>query len=362
MATATAATAVLMARQILVLLLLIPCCYAAAVQQIPTVPLALLQHAADPGTYMPMAGLGMGNIGTYGHNAYAAVNATASMLAIGGRRTDAADSYGCEPGIGLAMRRAGLCQGSERSSIFIGSKIGPGGLSFPLGHDEAINQVKGIVANYSCGGHVDLVLIHWPFNYGPCSYHGPKPSIPTTDPLCDTAKPQYSESGCRISTWKGLVAMWKAGLTRAVGVSNFNSTHMQELKDAGLPLPAVNQVSWFPGIYNMTGGGDSPTTNTETKGELLAWCKKHGVLLNGYSPFLGPGGAGKLFADPKIKAIAEAHNSTSAQVVLNWHYQLGVATNPMAQDPTYQRADLDYFSFNLTDSEVQVLNYFKPTL
>jgi len=312
---------------------------------------------------MPMAGLGMGNIGHYGSNAYAATNATASMLAMGGRRTDAADSYGCEPGIGLAMNRAGLCDQSTRSSVFIGTKIGPGGLSFPLGHDEAINQVKGIVANYSCGSpaRVDLVLIHWPFNYGPCSYPGPKPSIPTTDPLCDTAKSQYSESGCRISTWRGLVAVWQAGLTRAIGVSNFNSTHMQELEDAGLPLPAVNQVSWYPGIYNLTGGGDSPTTNTETKGELLKWCKKHGVLLNGYSPFLGPQGAGKLFADPKLKAIASTHNSTTAQVVLNWNYQLGVATNPMAQEPAYQRADLDYFGFNLTKSEVQVLNYFVPT-
>lgn len=202
MAAAGAATtaAVLMARQLLLLLLVLPSCHAAAVPQIPTVPRALLQNAADPGTYIPMAGLGMGNIGKYGHNAYAAVNAIASMLTFGGRRTDAADSYGCEPGIGLAMRRAGIFQWPARSSIFIGSKIGPGGLPFPLGHDEAIDQVKGIVANYSCGSHVDLVLIHWPLKCGPCSYHGPKPSILTTDPLCDTAKPQYSESSCRIST------------------------------------------------------------------------------------------------------------------------------------------------------------------
>ena len=117
-------------------LLLLCCCAAstaAAVPPIPEVPSTLLQNAADPGTYMPMAGLGMGNIGDYGSNAYAALNATASMLAIGGRRTDAADSYGCEPGIGLAMRRAGLCEGATRGSIFIESKIGPGeGLKRPI--------------------------------------------------------------------------------------------------------------------------------------------------------------------------------------------------------------------------------------
>ena len=37
----------------------------AAVPQIPPVPRALLKNAADPGVYMPMAGLGMGNIGEH---------------------------------------------------------------------------------------------------------------------------------------------------------------------------------------------------------------------------------------------------------------------------------------------------------
>ena len=252
------------------------------------------------------------------------------MAAMGGRRTDSADSYGDEPGIGLAFRQSGLCGGGgQRSSAFIGSKVGPGGLPWPLGFNESQAQVRGIVANYSCGGHVDLVLIHWPTNYGPCSYPGPKPSIPTTDPLCDTARPEYSGSGCRVSTWKGLIATWRAGLTRAIGVSNFNTTHLKELKAAGLTLPAVNQVAWFPGIYNRTQGGDSPR-NTETFGELLAWCRTHGVLVNGYSPFQGPGGAGKMFADPALKKIAARHSTSPAQVVLNWHYQLGIATNPMA--------------------------------
>ena len=144
--------------------------------------------------------------------------------------------------------------------------------------------------------------------------------------------------------------MWKAGLTRSIGVSNFNSTHMQELANAGLPLPSVyffkhcievirvqlgetvllgptlacrqpgvlvpgnlESNCWYalpkhdkhtPNVcptctqhtpntraQHMPNtcstpdaclvGGDSPKTNTETKGELLAWCKKRGILVNG---------------------------------------------------------------------------------
>jgi 2,5-diketo-D-gluconate reductase A len=47
-----------------------------------------------------------------------------------------------------------------------------------------------------------------------------------------------------------MVAAMRMGLARAVGVSNFNSTNMQDLRDAGLPLPAANQIEWNPGIVS----------------------------------------------------------------------------------------------------------------
>ena len=63
----------------------------------------------------------------------------------GGRRTDSADSYGDEPGIGLAMREWMNTTGSQRSELFIGSKIGPGGLAFPLGFNESQNQARRMI-------------------------------------------------------------------------------------------------------------------------------------------------------------------------------------------------------------------------
>jgi len=112
----------------------------------------LLQNAADPDVYMPLAGGGFGNIGTYGKNAFAAYNSTLSFLKLGGRRTDSADSYGDERGMGLAMIDFMKVSGSERKDFFIESKIGPGGLAFPLGYNESINQAKYILANYSNSG------------------------------------------------------------------------------------------------------------------------------------------------------------------------------------------------------------------
>jgi 2,5-diketo-D-gluconate reductase A len=188
----------------------------------PVVPGVVLKNAADTGMVFPATGLGtgcaIGGCNVAAPQPDASLNMSKQWLRIGGRRFDGADSYGIEPGIGLAIQQSGL----QRSEVFIVSKTGPGGLAWPLGYNETIAQAEQIVANYSTG-YVDLLLIHWPTNYGPCSYHGPTPSIPTTDPACDTSLRSYSATGCRLSTWRALVVVWKRGLAKAIGVSNFVS-------------------------------------------------------------------------------------------------------------------------------------------
>src|SRR5262249_46561820 len=60
--------------------------------------------------------------------------------------------------------------------------------------------------------YVDLYLIHAPF-----------------------------ERDQRIAQWRGLVELRRQGKARAIGVSNFSIEHIEELKAAGLPVPAANQ-------------------------------------------------------------------------------------------------------------------------
>jgi len=330
----------------------------------PGQPSVVLQNAADANVAMPLAGLGMPCGPTYACS-IDAYQATKTFLALGGRRTDSADSYaGAEPGIGRAMREWMVGGGSPRSDLFIVSKAGPGGACFPMGYNESIQQARTIIDYYnqvSVQGsanitQLDLLLVHWPVNYGPC---GPLPkgaTIPTTDVLCDNALPTYDEAGCRLSTWRGMLQAHRMGLTRAVGVSNFNSSEMQALADAGLPLPAVNQVNWQPGFLDVSKPAVNPYpvagAGGETWGGLLVWCQEHGVLLNGYSPFGGRGST-KWFNQTDIVAVAAAHNISTAQAILRWNVQLGVAVNPMATNPAYQAENLDLFNFgNLTEVEM----------
>jgi diketogulonate reductase-like aldo/keto reductase len=119
-----------------------------------------LKNAAQPNTMYPAVGMGTGcNIG--GCNAaapqpMAALNMSLLWLSLGGRRFDGADSYGIEPGIGEAIKQSKV----PRKDVFIVSKTGPGGLAWPLGYNETIQQVHEIVANYSTT-YVDLMLVHW---------------------------------------------------------------------------------------------------------------------------------------------------------------------------------------------------------
>jgi|EP01043_Picozoa_sp_COSAG02_P014793 diketogulonate reductase-like aldo/keto reductase len=333
-----------------------------------------LRNAADPGVVMPYAGLGMPCGPTYqcGQSAY---EGTLTFLALGGRHTDSADSYtGAEPGIGLAMREwmAGDAA-NRREDLFIASKIGPGGACWPLGYNESINQAKMILDYYNQLPspmptpnitQLDLLLIHWPINCGPCavgSAHGHCPrTIPTTDPACDVAQPTYDEKGCRISTWRGMIVAWKLGLTRSIGVSNWKTTEMQDLKDAGLPLPSVTQIQWTPGWLQPT-KKFTPYNNNETFSQVRAWCDEHGVLVTGYSPFGGNGHAGATFANPSIQAVATRHNVSAAQVVLRWNVQLGIPVIPQATNPTYQAENLDIFGFTLSASEMECIGTLSPS-
>jgi diketogulonate reductase-like aldo/keto reductase len=290
----------------------------------------------------------------------AALNMSLMWLSLGGRRFDGADSYGIEPGIGEAIKMSGV----PRKEVFIVSKTGPGGLAWPLGYNETKQQVQEIVANYSTT-YVDLMLVHWPVNYGPCADKGPPRgrSIPTTDQACDTALPTYSEKTCRLNTWKAMVEMYNKGLVKAIGVSNYNTTHLQEIIDASLPLPSLNQVSFSP-HHGLNKKGCTPSTAEggpgETCGDLMAFCKKHSIVFNGYSPFGGAGAARTLLTEPPIVAIAKAHNTSSAQVVLNWQWALGVPVNPEASSPQYQKENLDIFRFKLSAAEMDTLNKYPP--
>ncbi len=101
--------------------------------------------------------------------------------------------------------------------------------------------------------------------------------------------------------------------------------HLQEIIDAKLPLPSVNQCPYNPHLYSA-------------QAELLAMCKKHNIVFNSYSPLGIPdlhkylGQEHSLVQDPKLEPLAKKHGLSPAQILLAWQAGIGgmvrVSTQP----------------------------------
>ena len=334
-------------------------------------PSIALHNAAAPGMTMGASGLGTGGAGCYNESSdqLASFNASLSWLRLGGRRFDGAISYACDRGIGAAVAASGV----PRAEVFLTSKVGPGGVPFALGYNETLAQAARILSDLRTK-YVDLLLVHEPFSYWPTPDAAAR--APSTDPACAVGGGRYSERECRLSTWRAMVTLFDSGAARAIGVSNWNSTHILELEAAGLPLPAVNQVEFSPLHQGGGGGGcncghstsratpncgDSPAENAETCAALRSFLGHKRIAFNSYSPFGGGGNAtSALLSDGRLRAIAQAHNASAAQVILNWQWAKGILVNPEASSAKYQEENLHFHGFELTAVEVGVLDRWKP--
>jgi len=251
--------------------------------------------------------------------------ALATYLQLGGRRIDSSDSYHSQAVAAQALRAAGL----PRAGFFFTSKVGP---YLALGAAEAAAQFAGVLAATGLA-YVDLLLIHWP-SCVPADGGSACPNATSVEPECVVGGAAYDARACRLGTWRALVDIWQSKGARAIGVSNYNASHLQEIKDAGLPLPAVNQIP-----INVYSSSKQAAT--------IAWCKENGVLVNGYSPFgvpdhktFSPPQSPTVFADPVVVAVAAAHNTSPAAVILAWHYQQGIVFNPRSMNAAHMLINL----------------------
>ena len=130
-----------------------------------------------------------------------------------------------------------------------------------MGYEDTLSQFSNILLQMNVS-YVDLTLNHWPTST----------ASPTVDAACDPQKPTYNAKTCRLNTWRAYVELFQNGTSKAIGVANYNSTHLQEIIDAGMPLPSVNQIP----IHLYTYAAQKPT---------IDWCKAHNITVLAYSPF-----------------------------------------------------------------------------
>ena len=145
---------------------------------------------------------------------------------------------------------------------------------------------------------------------------------------------------------EGFEALREVGLIARWGVSNFDVDDMAELWQVAHGWAcSTNQV-----LYNPAERG--------IEFDLLPWCSARGVPVMAYSP-LGQGG--KLLRDQALRAVAQRHGVSPAQVVLAWAIRHpSVIAIPKAVEPDHVRENAAALSLVLTEEDYATLDRAFP--
>ncbi|WAA12966.1 aldo/keto reductase [Fervidibacillus halotolerans] len=246
------------------------------------------------GVKMPYFGLGVYKV----QEGEEVVQAVKTALETGYRLIDTAEFYQNEEGVGRAIRESGV----PREEIFITTKV----WNSSQGYDSTLKAFEGSLKKLGLE-YIDLYLIHWPV------------------------------SGKYMDTWRALERLYKEGLVRAIGVSNFHIQHLENIMNHFEEKPVVNQVELHPYL---------------TQEKLRRFCRNHNIHVESWSPLA----RGQVVDDPVIGEISKKHGKTPAQIILRWHVQNDLIVIPKSKRPSRIKENADIFDFHLSEEDMNKIN------
>lgn len=220
-------------------------------------------------SHIPVFGLG-----TFRLQGQVVIDSVRNALELGYRTIDTAQIYGNEAEVGQAVAESGI----PRSELFVTTKI----WTANYGKAQLIPSLRESLDKLR-SDYVDLTLIHWP----------------------------APGNGVELGEYMQALAEAKAlGLTRQIGISNFNiALTRQAIAAVGQGEIATNQIELSPYLQNR---------------QLTAFLQAQGIAVTSYMTLA----YGKVLQDPVLAGIAAKHQATVAQVALAWALQLGYAVIP----------------------------------
>ena len=266
------------------------------------------------GSSMPALGLG-----TWKSPEGEAGKAVAHALASGYRHIDCAAFYMNQGEIGEAFSAAFKSGSVAREDVFVTSKL----WNTHHRRERVRAACEATLAELNLS-HLDLYLMHWGVATKPANED---PGAPAHDSLVQ----KFDEGGRVVTdgvsireTWEAMEDLVDAGLVKAIGVANFGAPMLNDLLSHARIRPAVNQVELHPYLQQQS---------------LVDFCARNDVAVTAYSPLGSPGNsAGKGLPSPvedeTIRAIAEAHGKSPAQVLIRWALDRGTSVIPKSVTPS----------------------------
>jgi 2,5-diketo-D-gluconate reductase B len=243
-----------------------------------------------------MPRLGFGTFRMPGADAQPVVE---SAIALGYRHIDTAAMYDNETAVGAAIAAAGV----NRNELFINTKVWHDQLT-----PDALYRAFDTSLRKLGLDHVDLYMIHWP----------------SLD--IDMA-----------ATLEALVSLRERGLTRAIGVCNFNLPMIRRaVEEIGAPIASL-QLEYHPFL---------------SQAPMLAYLRGKGIPLTAYAPLA----QGRAASDPTLAFLGHKHGCSAAQMAVAWLLdQEGVIVIPKAARPESQKSNIDALGIRLNDEDRAVI-------
>ncbi|GAA5444307.1 putative oxidoreductase MSMEG_2408/MSMEI_2347 [Microbulbifer sp. NBRC 101763] len=259
------------------------------------------------GVEIPQIGMGMSALGSWQQDDEYVTDVILKAIAIGYRLFDTASICGNERALGRAIKESGL----PREELFITSKVWDTEQGGTKTHDAFARSLERLQLEY-----LDLYLIQWPV-------------------------PAYTRE-----TWEAMEALYQQKKVRALGLSNFRKSDIEQIATFAEVRPVINQIELHPYF---------------TQQPLVDYCQFHKIAIGCCSP-LGSGSwsgvplAEKPIVDPVIAEIADKYSATPAQVILKWNIQQHRIVVPKSESLENIRTNFLLSDFNLSNADIQVIN------
>lgn len=245
------------------------------------------------GVKMPILGFG-----TLYLNGEVGKKCVADAISLGYRLIDTATIYNNEEAVGAGIKLSGI----EREKLFVTSKVWVDDSGYEKTKKAFETSLSKLGLDY-----LDLYLIH---------------------------RPRGDVKG----SWKAMEELYKEGRIRAIGVSNFEDHHINDLLSSGETTPAVNQIETHAFFQQP---------------DAYKYLEQSDIQMEAWSPLAQ--GRNGLFTNETLAEIGKKYNKNNAQVSLRWHYQRGIVAIPRTSQKAHMMENLNIFDFELDEVDMQTI-------
>lgn len=245
------------------------------------------------GVKMPILGFG-----TYQIEPKDTQKCVEDAISVGYRSIDTAQAYFNEEGVGVAVKNA-INGGIKREELFITTKLWINNTQEQKALKSIETSLKKLQVDY-----LDLLLIHQPF-------------------------------GDIYGAWRTMSKLYKEGIIKAIGVSNFYPDRLIDFCLNNEVIPAINQIECHPYFARV---------------DYQKFMADLGIITQSWASFAE--GKNDIFKNQTLAKIGTQYGKTPAQVILRWLIQRGVVVIPKTISKERMIENISVFDFTLLESDI----------